>query len=715
MSDAVKDAQELFTEAMDFQREQRRQVEEDLKFTDPSNPDQWDSTIKAQREADPGGVRPCLVFDQLGQYISNVSGQIQQRPPALHALPVDGGADRKTAEQLDGFFRHIEHASKAQQHYSTGLLSSARVGVGYLVVRPEYTNRALNYQEPRISSIGDPLKVVFDPWAVELDGSDATFGFILQPLSPREFKRRYGEKAVQHSFGDDGTTTRDERESILTAEMWNSETRTENMVICVDLSKDPDDEFALTEAEFLERAQDVNSPIRPVIKDGVARTYKDKRTVVKWSRMSGAEVLDKETEYPASGIGIVPVYGYVGMQGGRLTYCGMGRRAMSAQRSYNYHMSEMHVFMGQAPKAPWIPAVAAIKGLEHLWDKASVESRAYLPWNHIDEFGNPIPKPERTQPGINLQNHIAGAQQALADIQAALGMYQANLGAPSNETSGVAIDSRKEQGEASTANFPQNLQASVARVGKLCMEMLPKLIDTKRQLRILGIDERPATITVDPQQETPIEQTESGLSINPNIGQYDVRVVVGASYTTQRTQAQQALNEVMARNPDMAPAVAPLWAQTLDIPYADKLAQALIAVAPPAVKAVLQPEGEQEGPTVAELTAKLEEMKAAMQEASSIAQEAEQDAAEANAKLADKTQENEVRQYEAETNRLKVTGANEEQIKAIVAELMNQMLTSPAPLGDEAPQGGDLQAAEEPIPTGEATELPPQPEGEQFQ
>ena len=116
MSDAVKDAQELFTEAMDFQREQRAQIEVDLKFTDPSNPDQWDAQIKAQREADPGGVRPCLVFDQLGQYISNVSGQIQQRPPALHALPVDGGADRKTAEQLLSPHRARQQGAAALQH-----------------------------------------------------------------------------------------------------------------------------------------------------------------------------------------------------------------------------------------------------------------------------------------------------------------------------------------------------------------------------------------------------------------------------------------------------------------------------------------------------------------------------------------------------------------------------------------------------------------------
>jgi hypothetical protein len=52
-------------------------------------------------------------------------------------------------------------------------------------------------------------------------------------------------------------------------------------------------------------------------------------------------------------------------------------------------------------------------------------------------------------------------------------MYRANLGAPSNETSGVAIDARKEQGEASTSHFPQNLAASLGQVGRICLQMTP--------------------------------------------------------------------------------------------------------------------------------------------------------------------------------------------------------------------------------------------------
>lgn len=681
MSDAVKEAQTLYAEAMDATSALREQIAEDLAFSDPSDPQQWDQRIKQQRENDSGGARPCLVFDQIGQYISNVSGQIQQRPPAMHAIPVDSGADVKAAEHIDGFMRHIEYASRAQQHYSRALLSSARAGVGYLVVRPEHTDRALNWQEPRISSIGDPLSVVFDPWSTEVDGSDATFGYILSDLSPREFERRY-KGAEKRSFGDREDRKRDERDSITVAEQWRSVTETVRTVVCVDIGQPEPEEFALPVDDFIARAQaDPSSGLR------IVREYADKRTTVKWSLMSGAAVLEAETTYPAQYIGIVPVYGYIAYGDGRLTYCGMARRARVPQQEYNFHRSELHALMAQAPRAPWIGPAAAFAGFETLWDRAAVEARAYLPTNHLDESGNPIPQPQRMPLSVNLQNHIAGAADAARDIQAALGMYQANLGAPSNETSGIAIEQRKEQGESSNAHFPMNLQASVAQVGRIVMDMIPRLIDKRRQVRILGIDDTPGTVVIDPTQAEAMQEGAGTVSINPNVGKYDVRVVVGALFTTQRAQAQAALNEVMARNPAMAPAVAPLWAKTLDIPYADKLAQALTAVAPPEIKAVLQPQ--QQGPTVPELLAQIQELQQAKDEAVQLAQQVEQELAERDAKLADKDAENAVREYEAETNRLKVTGANEEQIRAIVADLMQQMQIPMIP-----PAGAEMSTPE---------------------
>lgn len=690
MSDVLQEAQRLYSESIDALRDQRRQIEEDQEFSDPSDPQQWDADVKRQRENDPGGKRPCLVMDQTGQYVANVAGQIEQRPPAIHAIPVGGGADKQAAEQIDGRFRHIEHASRAQQHYARALTSSARSGVGYMVVRPEYVDRALGWQEPRISSEPDPMKVVFDPWSVETDGSDATFGFILSTLSQREFERRWPKKDAR-DFGDTESTTRDDtRKSVLVAEQWFQEQKTRTMIVHVGADGS---ETTATEEEFWAAYQAGQLP-----EQESPRPYTDKYTCIKWRRMSGADMLE-ESEYPAENIGIIPVYGYVGFADGRMRYCGIPRRARSAQQAYNYHISEQLAHIGTAPKSPWMVSKRAARGVEALWDRAGSESRAWIPFNDIDDMGAIAP-PTRINSATNLVNHQAGAEQALKDIQASIGMYAANLGAQSNETSGVAIENRKQQGEASTAHFPSHMAASLGHVGKIVMEMDARLADTRRKQPIIGVDESPGSVTVNPEQKTAFERSPDGVSINPKVGKYGVRVVVGASYSTQRTQTNAAFAEIMRGNKELAPVVAPFWAQTLDFPGSDKFAQAMAAMAPPPVKAILQPEGKDSAPDPAAMAKQMADIQQALQEAIQHAKEAQEDADQAIAAAADAKRLAEVREreldiqaYNAETQRLKVTGANEEQIQAIVGDLVNTMLAQPDPLPGEMERDQAAQPA----------------------
>jgi hypothetical protein len=712
MANDLKQAQEMYQDSIEATRDQRLQIEEDLKFSDPSNPQQWDETIKRARENDPGGARPCLVMDHTGQYVANVSGQVVKSPPAIHTVPVGSGSDIIVSEQLDGMLRHFEYASRAQTHYGIALTSAARTGVGYLIVRPQYVDRAMGYQEPRICAEADPLRVVLDPWSVQLDGSDATFGYLLTSMSEREFERKYGAKAEKVSFGVDqrhldGQT---ERRSIVVAEQWYKEENTRNVIIWLGVDGQ---EVTGSEEEYWAACKAAGAQLQYL------RSYRDKYQCVKWRTMSGAAILetvknadDTEALYAADHIGIVPVYGYWGISDGRLKYCGIPRRAMNPQRAYNYHMSEQLAYIGTAPKAPWLASTRAIRGLEALWDRASLDSRAYLPYNDVDEDKQPVNAPTRPNVTVNLQNHIAGAQQALHDLEATIGMYQANLGAPSNEQSGVAIDARKEQGEASTAHFPQNLAASLGQVGRIVVQMAAKLIDTKRQQRILGIDMKPATVTIDPEQQQAVQKTDQGISINPNVGAYDVRVVVGASFSTQRSQAQAALAEVMRNNPNMTPAIAPLWAQNLDIPHADKLAQVLAAMAPPAVQAILNPDTAKQ-PKPEQLLQQVQQAQEALKEAIQHAHDAQQEADEAQEQLHDKGAEIAVKQrelqikaYEAATKRLQVTSTamTPEQIRLMVAETVDAMLSHPDPLPSELPP----QPAE-PEPAEPAAQPPEQP------
>jgi Phage P22-like portal protein len=701
--DQLARAKELYFEAVDCLREQRQQIEEDLAFSDPSDPEQWEPVLKHQRETDPGGKRPCLTFDQLGQYVANVAGQVEQRPPSIHTIPVDSGADRKAAAQLDGLIRHVEYSSRATgEHYPSALTAAARTGVGYLVIRPEYCDRALGYQEPRISCEPDPLRVVLDPWSTRIDGSDADFGYILTPFSKREFGRKWkGKDPVSFSDKEGRYASRDD-ESIVVAECWQKVEESVNLII-VDIGPD---RVSMTEDEYW-AAMQRGEPLQ------VVRTYTDKRQKVMWSRMSGADVLDKAIEYPSQYIGIVPVYGYVGYSDGRMRYCGIPRRARAAQQAYNYHMSEMRAYMSQAPKSPWIVPDRAIGPYQAIWDKASVESRSYLPYRDLDDNQQPISAPQRMPLAINLQNHASAAEQSLRDIQAAIGMYQASLGAPSNESSGIAIESRKQQGEAATAHFQTHLAASLGQVGRIIVDMIPRLIDTPRQMRILGFDGSSGSVQMDPEAPQAMAETPEGLVINPARGKYDVRVVVGASYSTQRTQAQAAFSEMMRANPQMTPAIAPLWAKNLDVPEADKLAQVLIAVAPPEVQAVLKPEGQNDGPSKAEVLAKMQEMQQALAEATQIAQELQAENDKLKAESDSKEEEAEARvaemgikAYEAETKRLQAlsAGVTPEQVQLLVQQTIAQMFAQPDPMQQEAeepegmemPEAGELPEMEQP-------------------
>jgi hypothetical protein len=703
MSDALQEAQRLYQEALEASRDQRLQIDEDLRFSDPSDPQQWDEDVKRQREQDPGGKRPCLVLDQTGQYVSNVSGQIEQQPPSLHAIPETGGAEKQAAEQLDGRFRQIEYASRASQHYARVLTSAARTGVGYLVVRPEYIDRALGYQAPRISSEPDPLKVIFDPWSTETDGSDAEFGFLLTSFAPKYFERKWPKKDAV-DFGDPEQRRNDSRKSILVAEQWYREDVTRNIIVYTD---EMGQEVAGTEDEYWTACKAAMTQLP------YDRTYKDKKAVVKWRRMSGCDVLE-ESEYPADYIGIVPVYGYVSFVDGRMKYCGIPRRARSAQQAYNYHKSELLM-----PGAQLMASKRALAGVETIWDRAQVQRRAFLPFNDMDEMGA-VSAPTLIKTGSSLIDHMAGAEAALRDIQASVGIYQANLGAPSNETSGVAIESRKQQGEASNAHFPSHLSASLGHLGRIIMDMDARLADTRRKAPIMGVDGSAGEISIDPDQKQAFARSPDGVTINPRIGKYGVRVVTGASYSTQRTQTNAAFAEIMRGNKEMAPVVAPFWAQTLDFPGSDKFAQAMASMAPPAVKAILQPEGGEKGPDPAAMAQQLKQVQEALQEAIQHAKEAQDDADEAMAAAADakrsaesKVRELDIKAYQAETDRLKVTGANVDQIEAITRDLINQMLMQPDPLpGDPmAPDGSQQHEMAE----QEAPEQEPMQEPEQYE
>src|SRR5688500_6818393 len=87
-----------------------------------------------------------------------------------------------------------------------------------------------------------------------------------------------------------------------------------------------------------------------------------------------------------------------------------------------------------------------------------------------------------------------------------IGIYDASLGARSNETSGRAIMARQREGDVSTFHFIDNLSRAIRHGGRILLDLIPTVYTTERMIRILGEDLTPKTVKVAPTGQPVTEQ-----------------------------------------------------------------------------------------------------------------------------------------------------------------------------------------------------------------
>ena len=342
--------------------------------------------------------------------------------------------------------------------------------------------------------------------------------------------------------------------------------------------------------------------------------YQVEDRTVDWCLMTGSDILE-ETEVLTRWIPLIPVYGNVLWIDGKRYICGLTRQLMDGQRAKNYERSAQIELIALQPKSPFIVPFESIENFEPEWASANTSNAAYLPYNAVDDQGRQLPAPSRLAPPQIPAAFVQGSQMASDDMQAAIGMYKSNLGAPSNATSGRAKMQDQREGDTATYHYVDNQRRSIEQVGRIVSGMIPKYYDTKREARILGMDGTAKIVRIDPNSASN-HQGQTPL-INPASGTYDVRVKAGPSYATQRQESSEALTEIVGKSPEMMSVLGPMWARMQDWPEADKMSKILLSMAPPQVQAIenennkLPPEAQG---IVSSLQAQMEQLKAQLKE-----------------------------------------------------------------------------------------------------
>lgn len=235
---------------------------------------------------------------------------------------------------------------------------------------------------------------------------------------------------------------------------------------------------------------------------------------------------------------------------------------------------------------------------------------------------------------------------AANDMMLVSGQYQADFGAPSNERSGKAIQQRQRQGENATYHYIDHLAKAIRFTGKIILDLVPKIYDTKRVIKIMAEDGKQSDVTIDPAAKQSYvarqimnQETAKEVIFNPAIGRYDVQADVGPDYGTQREEAFNALSQIIMQNPDLVKVAGDLLMKSADFPLADELAERLERMVPPELK------GEGPNPQVVQLQ---QQMQAMQQLLASMGERLKEKGDEE----AHKGAEVDVRAYEAVTKRL---------------------------------------------------------------
>lgn len=674
----VQQAQKRFKRCQEVEDEFRKRFVEDVRFAngDADNGWQWDEAMSQRRKM---MGRPCLTINKVRQHCLQIINDAKQNKPSVKVLPIDGNADVQIAKILDGIIRHIEYNSHAEIAYDTATEFAVQGGIGYWRIVTEYAHDGSFDQEIFIRRVKNPQSVYLDPDIQSGDGADAKFGFVFEDMSREEFEAAYpGEVAGELVFPSEGQGNAWlGKDRVRVAEYFTKGSKNDTLIAHplrgpVLLSKLDDDERKAVEADESIKRRTVEQP------------------TITWYKIAGDKVIDQR-EWPGRYIPIVRVIGEEIDIDGKVERKGHVRPLKDPQRMYNFMSSAQTEFIALQTKTPYVAAAEAIEGYEGMWANANHENAAYLPYNSRDEQGNEIPRPQREQPPVGAQAYLTAMQTAQQELMMASGQYQENFGQQSNADAGVAIQARQRQGDKATYHFIDNLARAIRFTGRILVDLIPKVYDTARVLRIVGEDGCEQFAQIDPDQQHPVVDAATGqpfqadpntqssqlqatqLIYNPGIGRYDVTVEVGPSFETRRAEAFHALSQIIGQNEDLMNKVGDLLFKAADFPMAQDVAERLRRAIPPALL------GDGPSPAEQDMQQKIAHMGQMIEHLSQMLQDA---------RAGREQQEVNIKAYDAETKRFTALGqpVDPAMVAHLATQVVMQMMQSGPPEGQQQPE-----------------------------
>ncbi|WP_420415284.1 portal protein [Roseibium sp.] len=590
----LKEALKAFDLAEEAEKENRECALEDMRFSRLG--EQWPADIVKQRKLD---KRPVLTINKLSAFRDQVVNDARQNKPSMKVHPVDDSADVETADVINGLIRNIEYTSDADVAYDTGVECAVDAGVGYWYVDIDYAFDDTFDLDILIKEIRNPLSVFGDPFNPGADSKKWMRAFVIDQVSKEEFKEQYPDAECtdwDFDFQDVSPSWHDE-ETVTVADFWKREEIQKQIVLLSNGTVLPAEDLELPKNIEWMLAGDVK-----VVKSRVVKSHKVTRY-----KMTGAEILSVD-DWPGKYIPIVPVYGEDFDIEGKRHLRSLIHDAKDAQRTFNFFRTTAAELTALSPRVPFIGPKGAFISDEAKWDTANQVSHSYVEYDVVTENGQVMPPPMRQQMDVGAATGaLQEALNASDDMKSILGMYDAALGARSNEVSGRAIMARQREGDVSNFHFIDNLTRAIRHTGRIVIDLIPHIYSGERVVRVLGEDgshmsqkiNGPIPVMddagnpkmkpvfgpngqpmIDPATGQPAMEVETRV-FDLTAGKYDLIVNAGPSFTSRREEAAAQMTDMIRAYPGIAPIIGDLVAKNMDWPGADEIAKRLQKMLPP--------------------------------------------------------------------------------------------------------------------------------------
>lgn len=597
--------------------------------------------------------RPRFIINKLIGFVMSESNKLRTRSISGKVYPIDNGADIEKAKARQGVARGIERTSNAERAYRYAGTEAITGGMGaYRLDIVPVSDKSFDHTM-EINRILDATTVMAGP-GVKEDYSDSKWFIVKQKAEPfsehtKDYDRINNDDVNSDYWGNDG--------SPYEYEFWYLK------------------EVKDTLYRFKDGTNVFKSQVKPDASDEAFQMGPDgervqrKTTRKKWTqyKLKAKSVKDKKA-WPGRWAPIFIVNGREVLNDNKRKLLSLCRYSKDSQRLYNYARQEMGRNIGFTPKAIWMAAIEAIpKKVKNMWDTAHENTYSTMYYNDKDSAGRTIAPPTL------IQNHSLDPQLSQevsvtdVELKDTSGVQAENLAMTSNATSKVAIDAKRMEGDENNYDFQDNVAIAVQHSTKCIVDLIPKVIDTPRQVRMIGEDDAETIIKANSEYR---DKKTGEIKFDyyfTDEEDYDVGVSVGPSHESKRTENQEVLMELMRTSEAAAQVLPYLFVGNMDFSAAPEAKKLLKKLLPPGI-AEPSDEDEEEGeaalpPEVIQQLEEADQMKAVIEEVSKELEELksskevevakiEQDREADNKKLIIEAEKVDIDRYEAETNRL---------------------------------------------------------------